>query len=763
VSSESPVNAAQSVQQQAEVSREETERRYWHLFEHSLGLICVHDLEGRLLAVNPAAARSLGYDVHQAQGRHLRELLAPDTRHLLDSYLERMQAQGSDRGLMRVVACDGSERVWMYQNVRYEEPGEPPCVIGHALDITDRIRAERALRESEHALKRAYAELDARVQERTAELQRANERLMSEVAERERADVMRERAVARERSILEFLALASEQLTRPLDSESTLATLARLPVPLLADWAVLYLANQDGTFRGIATRHADPGRESLLRGFIAGVTGFPQHSWIRQAALNGRRIVVPDVRRAAGSLVDPASDVELARLFGLGSVVVLPIAFNASRGALALAAAPPERFTEADVAVLDDMMRRFNGAMDRVRLFREAQEANRLKEEFLATLSHELRTPLNAILGWAHILRTRPLDPGTLRGLAVIERNAKAQTRLIEDMLDVSRIVAGKLVLNLEPTSMAMVVGAALDSVRPTAETKGVRLIQNTDDDIRPVHGDPQRLQQVVWNLLSNAIKFTPPGGSVTATVRQHRSHVEVTVSDTGAGIRDEVLPFVFDRFRQADSSTTRSHGGLGLGLSIVRHVIEMHGGTVTAHSGGEGRGATFSLELPTRATDFDTAVQQVPDDDLVRSVWEPLLQGRRVLVVEDQQDARQLIAAIVEAAGASVLTAQSSGEAFDLLARSRPDIVVADIGLPGEDGYALMRRIRALGSERGGDVPAIALTAYARAEDREQALAAGYQRHVTKPVEPQALLRIVRSTLDDHQKLRAVSPMKRG
>ena len=750
MSPESPLDAAQSAQRQAEVAREETERRFRHLFEHSLGLICVHDLQGRLVSVNPAAARSLGYETHQLEGRNLREFLAHDTRHLLEDYLDRMRAHGSDRGLMRVVSYDGPERVWMYQNVRYDEPGEPPCVIGHALDITERIVAERALRESEHALKRAYAELDARVRERTVDLQRANERLTAEVAERERADALREGAVARERKVLKFLALASEQLSRPLDFESTLATLARLPVPLLAEWTVLYLANQDGTFRSVAGRHTDPERESSLRVITSGDSALSDDSWVKQAAVNGRTVVVPDVRRATGVLVDHDRDSELARDVGLGSVVVLPIAVNAMRGGLALAAAEPERLTEADLAVTDDVMRRFHGAMDRVRLFREAQEANRLKEEFLATLSHELRTPLNAILGWAHILGTRPLDHGTLQALAVIERNAKAQTRLIEDMLDVSRIVAGKLVLNLEPTSMVAVVAAALDSVRPAAETKGIRLTQDTDVDIRPIQGDPQRLQQVIWNLLSNAIKFTPPGGTVAAAVRQHRNHVEVIVSDTGAGIRGEVLPFVFDRFRQADSSTTRSHGGLGLGLAIVRHVIELHGGTVSAHSAGEGRGATFRLELPTRASALDTAALHAPDDDIVHSVWEPLLRGRRVLIVEDQADARQLIAAILEAAGAVVLAAASSREALDVFARSRPDIVVADIGLPEEDGYALIRRIRSLGVQRGGDVPAIALTAYARAEDREQALTAGYQRHVTKPVDPQNLLRIVASTLDD-------------
>jgi CheY-like chemotaxis protein len=291
-----------------------------------------------------------------------------------------------------------------------------------------------------------------------------------------------------------------------------------------------------------------------------------------------------------------------------------------------------------------------------------------------------------------------------------------------------------------------------VDVVMPSAHAKRIALRTDLDPRTPTILGDQDRLQQVIWNLLSNAIKFTPPGGVVTIALHGSRSRVEVTVTDTGAGIRREVLPFVFDRFRQADSSTTRSYGGLGLGLSIVRHVVELHGGTVEAHSAGEGQGATFRLELPVRDASIPegTEARRAVDEEAVSVVRERLLQGRRVLVVDDHADARELIGGILEASGASVITTASSREAFDALTRSAPDVLIADIGLPEEDGYALIRRSRRLDPDHGGTIPAIALTAYARTDDRDRALAAGFQRHVAKPVEPHALVRIVASTLEE-------------
>jgi len=382
---------------------------------------------------------------------------------------------------------------------------------------------------------------------------------------------------------------------------------------------------------------------------------------------------------------------------------------------------------------------------------REAEEASRLKDEFLATLSHELRTPLTAILGWAKLLREGGLEPEfAARGLEAVERNAVAQTRLIGDLLDVSRIITGKLRLEPRPVELARIVEAGVESVRPAAEARGVRLELSLDAGAALVSGDPDRLQQVVWNLLSNAVKFTPQGGSVRARLTRGGGHAEVEVSDTGRGIAAEFLPHVFDRFRQQDGRITREHGGLGLGLSIARHLVELHGGTVKAESGGEGRGATFRFSLPLLGTRTAEGPAREEKDGGARDIAPAaarspqLLEGLHVLVVDDDRDSRELVAAALALSGARVTVTGSAAEAFEAVGRLRPDVFVADIGMPGEDGYSLITRVRALGAERGGDVPAAALTAYARRDDRDRALAAGFQTHITKPVEPDALAEAV-------------------
>lgn len=377
----------------------------------------------------------------------------------------------------------------------------------------------------------------------------------------------------------------------------------------------------------------------------------------------------------------------------------------------------------------------------------EAERHSRMKDEFLATLGHELRTPLNAVLGWASLLRTRHSGEDELgHGLTVIERNARLQTQLIEDLLDMSRIVAGKLCLNVQSVDLGQVVLAALDAVRPAADAKGVRLRHVLDPLAATVSGDPNRLQQVAWNLLSNAVKFTPRGGSVQVVLERVNSHVEVTVTDTGEGISPEFLPLVFDRFRQADASTTRRHGGLGLGLAIVKHLVELHGGTVRAGSLGLGHGASFSFALPVRATRTSAPDEDAGADAAGYEEQEISLDGIRALVVDDEADARDLVRRVLEQAGASVFTAPSSPEGLEVLVRERPDVLISDIGLPGEDGYRLLQRIRALTPEEGSMTPAVALTAFARAEDRRRALLSGFQMHVTKPVDPSELIAVVAS-----------------
>ena len=389
-----------------------------------------------------------------------------------------------------------------------------------------------------------------------------------------------------------------------------------------------------------------------------------------------------------------------------------------------------------------------DAALQRERQARaEAEKANRAKEEFLAVISHELRTPLTPILTWSRLLRSGKLDhAATERALEAIERAARSQAQLIEDLLDVSRITSGKLRLDVRPIELQPVVEAAIGSVRPGAEAKGMRLDIVLDRNAGVVSGDPERLQQVVWNLLSNAIKFTPRGGRIQVRLQRVNSHVEIAISDTGQGIKPEFLPHVFERFRQADSSSTRAHGGLGLGLAIVRHLVELHGGRVRAQSPGEGRGATFVVELPlailhqplTADRIHPRAGEGVPFDG------KPNLGGVRILVVDDEPDTLDTLRAVLEQAGAEVRSAGSAHEALVTLDQWHADVLLCDIGMPQEDGYSLIRKVRALTPERGGYIPAVALTAYARVEDRLKVLSSGFQMHVPKPVEPAELVAIM-------------------
>jgi signal transduction histidine kinase/ActR/RegA family two-component response regulator len=370
----------------------------------------------------------------------------------------------------------------------------------------------------------------------------------------------------------------------------------------------------------------------------------------------------------------------------------------------------------------------------REHLLHEVKDANRVKDDFLATMSHELRTPLNAILGWSSMLRTRP-DVDTKKAIETIERNARSQVRLIEEILDISRIMTGKLRLELAPLDLAAVLRAALDAAAPAALAKGISLERRLEVDSCPSYGDAARLQQVFGNLLSNAIKFTAKSGRVTACLDRVGADVEISIEDNGRGIREDFLPHMFQRFRQADSSTTRTAGGLGIGLAIVGHLVELHGGVVKADSDGEGRGAKFTLTLPLRTgptAENQSSITITSDDKLLSSL--------RVLICEDDPDSRDLLKEVLVSEGATVQLAATAGEAFDQFREFRPDVLVSDIGLPLVDGYSLIRQIRELGEQDGGRTPAIALTAYAGTEDARRAFSAGYQLHVAKPVDPDEL-----------------------
>ncbi len=379
-------------------------------------------------------------------------------------------------------------------------------------------------------------------------------------------------------------------------------------------------------------------------------------------------------------------------------------------------------------------------AEENERLYHKAQEASHAKDEFLATVSHELRTPLNAILGWSQVMQRGRLDQASqARALETIERNSKLQAQLINDILDVSRIITGKLRLDLRPVELASVIQAAVETVRPTADARNVRLQIILDNGPGSVLGDPDRLQQIIWNLLSNAIKFTPARGSVLTQLARVDSHMEITVSDTGRGIHPDFLPHVFERFRQADSTSSRTHGGLGLGLAIVRHLVEAHGGTVQAESAGDGLGATFTVKLPLMAGYVKQESVQYSSlagepDTVTQPV--PALDGLRILVVDDEPEAQRVLAMMLQPLGAEIKTCNSADEALEEVPRFKPDVIVSDIGMPGEDGYSLIRKVRARSADEGGRIPAIALTAYARSEDRIRALAAGFQAHVPKPVD---------------------------
>ena len=374
----------------------------------------------------------------------------------------------------------------------------------------------------------------------------------------------------------------------------------------------------------------------------------------------------------------------------------------------------------------------------------EAEELSRLKDEFLATMSHELRTPLNAIFGWITLLRTRRLDEATQeRALETIERNARAQKRLIEDLLDVSRIVTGKVALELVTVDPRRVVEAALETMHPAAQAKGLKIVPLVDIGAGTVRGDFARLQQIVCNLLSNAIKFTDTGGQVVVCLARRNGEVEISISDSGQGIKPEFLPLVFDRFRQEDGSISRRHGGLGLGLAIVRHLVELHAGSVDAQSAGEGRGAKFIVRLPAREANLLPRVTEAPSNGIVSAA---MLMGVRLLVVDDDPGARELISGMLEGFGAHVSVAESGQAALSLLFAQRPDVLIADLGMPGMDGYALIEQVRALDPDFGGLTPAVAVTAYASPQDRLRALQAGYQNHVAKPVEAEELAIVIAS-----------------
>ncbi|HVQ77403.1 MAG TPA: ATP-binding protein [Candidatus Binatia bacterium] len=461
-------------------------------------------------------------------------------------------------------------------------------------------------------------------------------------------------------------------------------------------------------------------------------------------------LIIPDLTGEA--VVSPVLGARVRSLLGV------PLRSRARLiGALHVGTAQPHTFTREDLDLLRLLADRAVLVIERTRLQEterlareEAESSSRTKDEFLAVLSHELRTPLNAVYGWARMLQSRRLgEAETTRALDAIVRNADVQVQLIDDLLDVSRIVAGKMRLDVGEVFLDAVIEAALDAVRPAADARDILLQTFLDPQAGPVSGDPARLQQVVWNLLMNAVKFTPRGGRVEVHLRRASPHMEITVTDTGQGIPAAMLPVIFERFRQVDSSTTRTVGGLGVGLSLVRHLVELHGGSVGAESAGEGQGATFTVQLPLAAPRALALRNESRDQAAEGAGPRPPgsgLRGIRTLVIDDDRDALDLISVILAGAGADVRTCVSAAEGLALWREWRPDVLLSDIQMPGEDGYSLIRRVRAAERDAGPRVPAIALTAYGRAEDRTRALSAGFSMHLPKPVDPAELVSVVAS-----------------
>jgi signal transduction histidine kinase/ActR/RegA family two-component response regulator len=440
----------------------------------------------------------------------------------------------------------------------------------------------------------------------------------------------------------------------------------------------------------------------------------------------------------------------LVRALGVRSYMCVPLAAHGrTRGALTFAMSESERhYDDQHLAFAKDLAHRAALAVENARAYDEVQRANRLKDEFLATLSHELRTPLNAILGYARMVRSG-LVQAERQGNAIdtIERNASALTQIVEDILDVSRIISGKVRVDVQPVDLPAVVQHAIDTVAPAAAAKQIRMSTVLDPRAMPVAGDPARLQQVVWNVLANAVKFTNRGGQVQVRVERVNSHVEIVVSDTGIGIAPEFLPHLFERFRQADAGTTREHGGLGLGLAIARHLVEMHGGTIQAASGGVGSGATFTVRLPVMiAHSITTAERRVHPRGTSAATSDsvPDLHGIRVLAIDDDRDALTMVAEILEAAGAHVTGADSAKDAFEMLNVWQPHVIIVDVGMPQIDGYQFVARLRQSETLALRRLPVAALTAYARSEDRAKALRSGFQLHLAKPIDPAELMAAV-------------------
>ena len=693
---------------------EEALRFQAHLLDTVEQAVIATDLEGRITYWNHFAERLYGWPAAEAVGRDILEVTPADTSGAQAAeIMVRLAAGETWSGEFNVRRRDGTIfPAAVTDTPIQDESGRLVGVVGVSDDLTERKRGEAAVNAAERRALKEYETLLHRLTHLAESLGTARDHLTI-------FRDLRDFAVVSVPSIGIFISLYDEaravrtaQYAWGDGVEVDVSQLPPMPISSEGPNSQAVRTRQVVITNDYwATKQQGRGQLGVLVGPDNGLR--PQSSLVVPMATMGRIVGTVEVQSYEN------------HVYREEHVTAMKMAA-----------------TLAAVAIENMRLLQFE-----TRARETAEEASRLKDEFLATLSHELRTPLTAILGWSSMLKDSRLDEKTFKmAVEIVERNARTQQQIVDDILDVSRIITGHLRFEAEPTDLRQVVEAAVDTVRHAASAKSLSLRAEFEPGVGPVMGEPRRLQQVFWNLLSNAVKFTPIGGEVRLRVGREGAHARVTVTDTGSGIHPGFLPYVFDRFRQGDQSTTRVHGGLGLGLSIVRHLVELHGGSVRAESEGDGRGSTFTVELPlVRGADAGPRDEAEAGERFsVRHAQSAILKGMSVLVVDDEPDALGLLKTMLEMKGARVTAVCSAEAAWGELEGDWPDLLLCDIGMPGEDGYQFIRRVRALERKRGRPLPSVALTAYAGEADRALALEAGFQLHVSKPVEPAALVNVI-------------------
>jgi PAS domain S-box-containing protein len=762
------------------------------------------DLNGTILSWNAAAERMFGYTSEEAVGRSIRMIIPDDRQSEEDFVLGQIRAGQAVRHHETIrQRKDGSQiPISLTVSPLYDDGGRVIGASKIARDITDRKEADRAQKRLAAVVESSDDAIVAKDLNSTiVSWNRAAERMFGYTAEEAIGQSVRmiipeelqseeDMVLARIRAgglvdhyetrrrrkdgseVLVSLTVSpivdatgrvigASKIARDITEQSRLRAVAReqaLQTEQLSETGAMVAASLDrntiaqrvvdaatsltqAEFGAFVHSGVSSSAEYTLSSFTAPpkdvVRRFIERRWdtLVASTLHGEAVIRLD---------DVADATETPWV--IRSYLAVPVKTAGEVfGALLFGSSASAAFTEQQERIASSIAAWASLALENARLYLSAREADRLKDEFLAVLSHELRTPLNAIVGYSRLLRGGLLSGAKMeRGLETLERNANALTQIVEDVLDISRIVAGKIRLDVQPVDLAAIVQNAASTVQPAADAKSIRIETIVDPGVGPVSGDPGRLQQVAWNLLSNAVKFTPKHGRVQVRVERVNSHVEVAVSDTGAGINPDFLPYVFERFRQADGSLSRKAGGLGLGLSIVRHIVEMHGGSVVAASDGEGRGATFKVRLPLMIVHASSGDGK---REHPRTEWAPPLAaladltGIRVMAIDDEEDALGLLRVVLEAAGAEVITSSSAEAALQQVADAKPHVLVVDLGMPTVDGFQFIARLRGSDDKEVRNIPAAALTAFARSEDRTRALRSGFEMHLAKPVDPGELV----------------------